>query len=255
MLNRISISFIAVFAFSAITSVAQSKKELRLKVSILESQVAQFRAKNKELARDIVEIKERHEEKKESEKVEVQDICDSLVLRNENLEGQIKILQNALFNKRLSNARDSLNPVLQKKHYSERNPQKRKSLMNEYRRSYLTGCFRLKTSHRLFAEQVVVEYELNPVTMAFEGYVRHQYVPDMGADEYDFQEMSGYYEQGEKGAIKLKITSLDDKAVDIVINHNIKKDIYNSLNGSEDDLKLIKTKVVAIEEFYFAKCK
>lgn len=233
---------------------AQSKKELRFKVSTLESQVGQLKNETKEAKKEAKMYKEKLQDIKDNGEIKAELYCDSIVEENENLKTEILMLRNQLFSKKLKMGMDSLHPSLKKAHHIERIPTERKKMMAEFQNHYLSMCFRLKASHRLFSEQLFFEYELNPINNTFEGYVRHQYIPDMGADEYGFQKISGFYGDGEKGTIKLNVTDLDGETVDIVLYHNPKREIYNSLDGEEEDLKKINTKVVAIDLFYFAKC-
>jgi hypothetical protein len=243
------------FCLFSLSGHGQSKKELKVKISILESQVAQMRSEKKELSMENKQMKEQQQENFEEAALKATDLCDSVMLRNTNLEAEIKLLQDQLFYKRLSWAKDSLHPNFKKKNYLIHKPEIRKGMMEEYQKSYLSQCLRLKTSHRLFSEQIVLEYEMNPVNGTFAGYVRHQYIPDMGADEYNFQEIRGYFTAGEKGGVILHITDLDSKPVEIMLRHHPRKSIYNKISGEKEDLEAIKTKVVAIEEFYFSECK
>lgn len=249
----ILLSGLLVFGLTANVQ-GQSKKELRFRVSTLESQIGQLRNQTKAAQLKAKKLQDRLDKQKLLKDVESELYCDSVIRVNEKLKSEILLLKNQLYHKKLANGMDSLHPRLKKAQHYEKLPQERRDMMAEYQKNYLTNCFRLKASHRLFSEQIIVEYELNPMSTSFEGYVRHQYIPDMGADEYNFQRISGHYEFVEKGTLKLTVTSLDKKLVNIVFLHNVKREIYNGLDGEPEDLKKIRTKVVAIEQFYFSTC-
>ena len=234
---------------------AQSKKELRFRITVLESQVSQLKDQKKKLAKELEDLKNSIEEKEEDKEIDASLLCDSLLIDNNNMKAEILLLKNELYNTKLSRSMDSLSPLLKRKHVAIHSPGTRRKLEEEFDKHYLSNCFRLKTSQRLFHEQIIIEYEMNPVTKAFEGYIRHQYVPDLGADEYNFQRVKGFYEVGKKGTIKLTMRSVDGNDVDIVMYHNPKRDIYNAMEGDKEQLAAIKTRVVALNEFFFFKCR
>lgn len=254
MLKKISFLFTSFILVATLASCGQRKKELGFKISTLESQVGQLKSQTQEARRETKKIKEQIRIVKENRGIENELYCDSVLQVNGELNKVILDLKIKLYHKQLKSGIDSVHPDLKKAFHTENIPAKREKMMKQFNEHYLTMCIRMKASYRLFSEQIFIEYELNPITKTFEGYIRHQYIPDMGADEYGFQRMTGVYTKTDKGTLVLKFTSLDNKPVKITLLHNVKNEIYNAIEGDEDDLKKINTKVVGLDQFYFAKC-
>lgn len=254
MIKKISFLFTATILIAAISSCGQSKKQLNFKVSTLESQVGQLKTQTQKARNETKRVKEDIRKLKENREIDNELFCDSVLEVNVDLNQEILFLKNQLYDKRLASGIDSVHPNLKKSHHTETIPAKRQKMMDQFNTHYLTMCVRMKASYRLFSEQLIIEYELNPISKTFEGYIRHQYIPDMGADEYGFQRMAGVYSYTSKGTLKLQFSTLDESPVNIVLFHNEKKDIYNAIEGEEEDLNKIKTKVVGLDQFYFAKC-
>ncbi len=254
MTKKISFLFTAAILVSVLSGCGQTKKELSFRVSTLQSQVGQLKTQTQEARNETKRVKEQIRKIKENREIDNELYCDSVLEVNVDLNQEILFLKNQLYDKRLASGIDSVHPNLKKAHHSEKIPAKRQQMMEQFNSHYLTMCIRMKASYRLFSEQIIVEYELNPISKTFEGYIRHQYIPDMGADEYGFQRMTGVYSYTSKGTLKLQFSTLDEEPVNIVLFHNVKKDIYNAIEGEEEDLKKINTKVVGLDQFYFAKC-
>lgn len=254
MLKKINFLFTTGILIAILSGCGQAKKELGFKVSTLESQIGQLKNQTQEARRETKKVREEIRKIKENREIDNELYCDSVIMANEELNQEILGLKTKLYHKHLTSGFDSVHPNLKKSFHTEHLPAKRKKMMEQFNSHYLTMCIRMKASYRLFSEQIIIEYELNPISNTFEGYIRHQYIPDMGADEYGFQRMKGSYSYNEKGTLVLKFSELDAKPVDIKLLHNVKNEIYNSIEGDAIDLKKINTKVVGLDQFYFAKC-
>lgn len=254
MLKNTSFLFTPILIVFFLTGCGQTKKELGFRVSTLESQIGQFKSQTQEARRETKKIKEEIKRLEENREIDNELYCDSVIGENLRQSEEILQLKNQLYDKRLANGIDSVHPDLKKSHHTEHIPAKRKQMVEQFNTHYLSECLRMKASYRLFSEQLIIEYELNPFNKTFEGYVRHQYIPDMGADEYGFQRITGSYSYVDKGTLRLQFSTLDNQPVDIALYHNKKNEIHNAIEGEEDDLKKINTKVVGLDQFYFAKC-
>tara|TARA_R110002096_G_scaffold276109_1_gene469829 strand:- start:38142 stop:38942 length:801 start_codon:yes stop_codon:yes gene_type:complete len=254
MIKKISTLLSFAVLLGTMVGCGSSKKEMGFKISTLESQVGQLKSQTQEARRETKKVREEIRKIKENREIDKELYCDSVIEANEDLNQEILVLKNRLYDKSLANGLDSIHPSLKKSYHSEHIPEKRKQMMEQFNSHYLSMCVRMKASYRLFSEQIIIEYELNPISKTFEGYIRHQYIPDMGADEYGFQRMKGFYSYTDKGTLRLQFSTLDGKAVDIILLHNPKNEIYNAIEGNEDDLEKINTKVVGLDQFYFAKC-
>ena len=241
---------------SGFTLQAQSKKELKARLGLLESQVEQLKKalinvshENEQLKTDI------GSGKKEQQKVEVQqEQCDRLWDTIDLQKERIRILQEELYRARLARAERTMPAAFKREKYIVHNARVRDQLDDEYFKHYLSNCLRVSNIQRLFSEDVLIEFELNPVSNEFSGFLRHRYTPEMGKDEYSLQRIAGLYSL-EEDFTNLRVSQLDDRTVDILIRYENDRELYNEISGSEKDLSLVATHYGSIGEFTFARCK
>ncbi|MGB0177688.1 MAG: hypothetical protein ACPF9D_11015 [Owenweeksia sp.] len=241
---------------SGFTLQAQSKKELKARLGLLESQVEQLRQAVINVSHENEQLKaDMAEGKKEQKKVKVQyERCDRLWDTIDMQKERIRELQEELYKARLARAERIMPSAFKKDKYIVGTASVRDQLSGVYFEHYLSNCLRVSNIQRLFSEDVLIEFELNPVSNEFSGFLRHRYTPEMGKDEYSLQRISGLYSL-ENNFTNLRVSQLDNLPVDIVIRYEEGRELYNVISGSEKDLALIATHYGSISEFSFTRCK
>ncbi len=242
--------------FFSIGLQAQSKKELKERLAYLENQVDQLKRAVVKLSSENKELKEQDEGSRTGGKpVRVQyERCEKLWDTIEEQKQQIRQLEEELYRARLSRAERILPDSFKRSNFKVANNSLRKQLEVAYFEHYLSNCLRMNNIQRLFSEDAIIEFEVNPVTHDFAGFIRHRYTPDMGKDEYTFQRIAGTYRA--EGDFKyLQVIKLDGRSVDILIRYQEDRELYNEITASEADLAMVKTHHGSIKEFGFSRCR
>ncbi|MEQ9262285.1 MAG: hypothetical protein RLP14_03890 [Owenweeksia sp.] len=241
---------------SSLNLQAQSKKDLKAQLGLLEAQVDQLKKALIRVSHENEELKAWTEgNTEERQRIEVQyERCDRLWDTIDKQKTQIRQLEEELYQARLARAERKMPAAFKRGKYTVSNARVRDQLNEAYYEHYLSNCLRVSNIQRLFSEDVLIEFELNPVNNEFSGFLRHRYTPEMGRDEYSLQHIYGQY-SAEGDFRNLKILRLDRSSVNILVRFEEDRELYNEISGSESDLALIATHYGTIGEFSFSRCR